>query len=400
VISRFILIFISLFILALPFEQPLLPYLPGILSLPFEGLSAFVGIKILGWDKGTDFGMASDSPALYLSIPLMLILSSTFAFIWAFFSKKEKSIFIPYLTESIAAYYLSMHLFAYGFSKIFKVQFFLPEPNTLFTPMGQLSKDLVFWSAMGSSYSYTVFAGIIEIIPALMLAFKKTRLAGAIIAFAVMLNVFFINIGFDISVKVFSAFLLVLSTIIIIPEIKLLRSICFSENIVRERLTVKPKIRFLNSPALKMSIVCFLILNAIVPYLKTGNFNDDIAERPYLHGAYEVNTFVVNGDSISALNANLFRWKRFFVHRRGYFIIQDMQEIMYDFKLNIDKNNSLLVLLDYKNAENKYRFRIEDKRDKLVLNGNFRGDSIYLEANKIDMRKIPLLKNEFHWMVK
>src|SRR4029077_19764906 len=73
---------------------------------------------------------------------------------------------------------------------------------------------------IGSSYTYTVVAGIFEILPAVLLLFRRTRIIGAIIATAVMTNVVLINFGFDISVKLFSCFLLLLCVIVASPGLK------------------------------------------------------------------------------------------------------------------------------------------------------------------------------------
>ena len=125
---------------------------------------------------------------------------------------------------------VSFFLFVYGFNKVFKIQFYIPEPNTLYTPLGQLSKDILFWSSMGSSHSYNLFMGLVEILPALFLLFRRTRMLGAVISFTVLLNVLMINFGFDISVKILSSFLLFLSLVILAPYAKKLFSFFFQVN--------------------------------------------------------------------------------------------------------------------------------------------------------------------------
>ena len=40
------------------------------------------------------------------------------------------------------AWFLALQLLQYGFDKVFKHQFYLPEPNTLYTPLGLLPPDL------------------------------------------------------------------------------------------------------------------------------------------------------------------------------------------------------------------------------------------------------------------
>src|SRR5205085_9499653 len=105
-------------------------------------------------------------------------------------------------------YYLCLQLLKYGVDKIFKNQFYLPEPNTLFTPAGMLDKDILYWSTMGTSYGYNIFLGSLEIAAALFILIKRTRLIGLLLSLGILINVTEVNFGFDISVKLFSLFLL------------------------------------------------------------------------------------------------------------------------------------------------------------------------------------------------
>ncbi|MBL0334556.1 MAG: hypothetical protein IPP73_04285 [Chitinophagaceae bacterium] len=71
-------------------------------------------------------------------------------------------------------------------------------------------------------------------------------------------------------------------------------------------------------------------------YVKTGNYNDDLDPRPPFHGAWEVTNFIRNNDTLPPILTDKTRWKRVFVHRKGYLIIQGMNDGMQDFKLVTD----------------------------------------------------------------
>ncbi len=395
---RFLLIFIGLFILTLPFEQPLLPYLIGILALPFEFLSSKVGFYLLGFDAVTKYNIASDSIGLYISFLLFALISSSIALIWTILynkiSKREGLIL-----EHLSAFYLSMLLFSYGFGKIFQTQFYSPEANILFTPLGNLDKDIVFWTSMSSSGIYNYFLGMMEIVPAILLVFKRTRFIGALIAFGVMLNVFFINIGFDISVKVLSAFLLLLSGILIFPSLY---------NLLLTELKLKPSLeevtqKGLNTKAIPLKfeflILLFFIVNASIPFLKSS-FRADNSEKNQLQAAYEIDLFAINNDTLLPLSTDSIRWKRIFIHSQGYFIVQNMQDKMYDFELKISENADFIELIDYKQKDRRDGLNIEIAKQRIKLFGNFRGQKLYLEARKIDSEQLPFRKDNFHWIVK
>lgn len=116
---------------------------------------------------------SSDSLSMYLLIAFLFILAIGLSFFR--FQKKYAQII-----ESIFPVYLALILFKYGFDKVFKAQFYLPEPNILFTRFGDLDKDILFWSTMGTSYSYSIILGFIEIGVALLLLISRTKKIGAI----------------------------------------------------------------------------------------------------------------------------------------------------------------------------------------------------------------------------
>lgn len=396
-------VYTLLFAISLPFHQPLLPN-PGAWIAPlYKPIIVWMGDTVFGLQRPWTVDLQSDSTGLYLHLLLLLFISITLVFIWTMLEKKGscyKS--LRYWFRSGLSYFFAMHLLGYGFNKIFKVQFFLPEPNTLYTPVGQLSHDILFWSSMGSSYTYTVFSGVLELIPALLLLFRRTRLLGAIIGFGVMLNVLMLNVGFDISVKVFSGFLLFCAWLIISPDVRRLYYFFILQKALPSTLwqpmfvdSPKKQVYFIS----KTLLIGLLILNSILPYLQTGVYNDDLAPRPYLHGAYIVENFVFNGDTLTPLTSDKVRWNRIFVHRRGYFIVQNMQDQFKDFELLINKSKKILLLTDYDSIQYPFQFDYAEADSLLQLRGTWKNNRIELYAKRLDMRKLPLLNPSFHWTV-
>lgn len=165
--------------------------------------------------------ITSDSTTLYYLFFILFILSLIFtaAFFFFEFWKNHKTQIIKAF-QIVLTYYLACIMLKYGLDKIFKVQFYLPEPNILYTPVGMLDKDILFWSTMGTSYSYNIFMGLMEVVPALMLFFNKTRILGLFILSGVLINVAFINFSFDISVKLYSLFLLLICFLLLVPNLK------------------------------------------------------------------------------------------------------------------------------------------------------------------------------------
>ena len=113
-----------------------------------------------------------------------------------------------YWIQVIIRYYLAYQLMHYGFNKVFKWQFFLPEPNIVYSQIGWVSRELLYWSAIGSSYWFTVIAGGLEVLAGACLLFRKSLRIGLVLSLILLSNVVLINFTFNISVKLFSLFLL------------------------------------------------------------------------------------------------------------------------------------------------------------------------------------------------
>lgn len=383
-IASFLYILSCLFIIGtilfIPFPYYLFPNIGKLLSpftIPF--LEAIWGEKNLSLD--------SDAKGMLLWIPTWLFVSFLITLIVHFW-EKGKTFLIrnkPYFSTFIA-YYLALQLFRYGWDKVFKHQFYQPEPNILFTPLGDLDKDILYWTVMGRSYSFSVFGGLMEVIPAILLLFRPTRLLGAIIAFGVMLQVVMINMGFDITVKCLSSFLLLLSSFLIYPHIPQL--IAFFLKGKPAQLSFSDSLPFSKYPTkwyflLKYSLIALILLETLYPFLLSNNWNDDNVPRQPYHGAYQVENFWLNGDSLSCENTKT--WKRVFFHRKSYFIIQNQQDKMQDYACDFDTISGKLSLYDTNQQEiGKFTAKTSKDFHSLTFAGTLRADSIRFGLRKIE----------------
>lgn len=398
---RFVALFALLFMLTLPFPHHFLPDMGELLRPIFEALASWTGRNVFGRGEGFFSPLLSDTTGLYIHLFNLSIFSMVFTGIWSVVDRNRKDYRRAlYWLIVIASYYLAFQLLDYGFNKVFKWQFYLPEPNTLFTTVGETPRDLLYWSTMGASRPYTMFAGIVEVVAALLLLFRRTRTFGAVVACGVMLNVVAINFGFDISVKVHSTFLLSLSLLILVPEFPRLVNFFFR----LDRLDRGHH----SSPApppsplrtiLQALVISLILFDTLSPYVLSGNFNDDVAPRLPLHGAYEVVEFKKNAEIIPPLTTVEGRWRRLFVHRRGYMIVQGMDDKMKDYALQVDVGAKRFLLNDPRSGENSTLDYEAIDQGNMIVRGRVSGDSIEVKLRKIDLRSLPLLQSEFHWSI-
>ena len=398
----FTIVFVSLFIISVPFPYYVIPDVGNYIAPYFEAIIRYVGVFVLRLDRSSVYDIISDSTGMYIHAALLFIVSILVALISYFISPlathKQRCYYELYVRG--ISYYVSLQLLIYGFDKLFKHQFYLPEPNILYTPLGHLSKDILYWSTIGSSYSYSVFSGVIEIIAAIFLLFKSTRKLAALLAMGIMIHVMVINFGFDISVKVYTCFLLYLTILLSYPTIKkmvvlfvLNKPVDIEKNELAHPTNSKKIVYYL----CKALVIGCLFWEGLYVHVVTHNFNDDKAPRPFLHGAYNVECMIKNGDTLTPVLSNKEYIKRIFIHREGYLITQLMNDEMQDYKLEYDTAHQFLTLSSPDMTSLKVHYKQTTKDSILILKTKIGNDSTTIITKLIDISKLPLMQPYFHW---
>ena len=339
--------------------------------------------------RSIDF--SSDTIALNLLLLLLFLLAIVSVFLLHFLKIKTDNMVL--ISRVISSYYIVFILIIYGFDKVFKAQFYLPEPNILYTSFGNLSKDILYWSTLGTSRFYSISMGIIEVVTAILILFKRTRILGLLISIGVFVNIILINFGFDISVKTFSIFLLLVTLFSVYPNLKMLINFLVFQR--REQLTHTNQ-AIVSNPFLKIWIkfivVGLLFLQILFPYFQSQNFNDDLQVRPFLHGAYQVNQIIVKTDTLKTTD---FPIHKIFIHRNNYIIFQGKNNVITDYHFEMDSIKKQLLLQDYKKNTIcvDYDFTKKDSTFRL----RFKNYSIVSKA--INWRKLPALQNQTHYTI-
>ena len=376
---RWLLLFAGLFALSSPFRYQVLPSVGQWLRPLLEaGLTTTAG----SWLPGCRAVLFFDSPGLWLWAGLLVVGTALAAALWLVLVRRSPAgdARLWYVLHTGAAWFVALHLFEYGFDKLFKSQFYLPEPNTLYTPLGQLTPDLAYWSVMGASHTYSVFAGLAEVGPGLLLLWGRTRLLGGLGALVVLLNVLAINIGFDVSVKLWSGFLLGLAGVVAAPGLRTL----WAGLVQRRWEPPAPPLRPVSWPdravgAGRGLLLALLLLETAGPYLQSGIFDDDAAPRPLLHGAYALRAELPAGGGL----------RRVFIHRRGYLITEDTAGRFRDYPLRYAPGGLLL-------GPRPDTLRYQAAGGFLLLRGSIGPDSGRWRARPLPWRQLPLLRGG-HW---
>lgn len=335
----------------LPFNYAVIPT-PG--TLLHRALFPFVD-PIYKWLGGSDIAdpTLSDSASTYILaavlIPFVLI---TVILIEKTFKKEIPVRFIDLLT----LYFLAFFLLRYGLDKVLSNQFQTPEPNILNARVGDLSKDLLFWTSMGTSSVYNQFLGWTEVITGVALIIPKTNKLALYASCGIFLNVFFINLGFDISVKFLSAFLLFTSIWMLI-----LKKHESSKGIFKQHYIAY---------AFALLLVSELIVSCMQVMQK---------QKPLFEG-----TYMIEASNSPILEQGVY----LHFHSKGY-VITEFKDVFTSYKLNVEGDKILLHIKGMKESlrglKLNNRLRLTAPKDTIM-------------AKRVNKNYL-LLQDSTHWMV-
>jgi len=205
-----------------------------------------------------------------------------------------------------------------------------------------------------------------------------------------------VNFCYDISVKLYSIFLLLVSIILLLPSIQVLFNFFILGKTAQ--LPTIPKTNFkigtLKSMVLKTIFIAIIFLECLFPYLKSNILNADNSSKFHLHGAYEVInvtnlTFQKNVDSNTI--------KRLFFHRQNYFILQYQDDTTEDYYLETNQTNNSFTLIGYDGKKLKVVYNYSEIGKKLEL--HFVDLNVQITSKAFNWKNLPLLQPQFHWTV-
>ena len=340
-----------LFLLVFPFPLDMIIPTEAI-AHRFDPLSKLVGQLFFGLENvlRPEMTGSGDTQMDWLNIVSIALLSTLISIILVFIGYIRRNIdSILNFIRVYLRFYLGLFLIFYGIAKLYvNGQFGQIELYHLDSTFGNKSPMGLLWTFMAYSREYTLFIGVMETLAGVLLLYKRSSLIGALMGFAIMLNVFLLNMFYDVPVKIFSFHLLLCAFIIISPAIKKIFLFLTGENAQPVALSY---IKIGNKSVTIVFTVLKTILVVVLVGLDFFSFNEEM-EQPadYLDGVYRIESIEYSNDSIPAL-----KWEK----------------IMF---------NSLYgSVTDYSGTRNQLELQIDTT--KKIVNFNFRLDSTLMSFN-------------------
>jgi hypothetical protein len=318
-------------------------------------------------------------------------------------------------------YPLAFTMVDYGVAKFARVQFGVLPLHQQVTPLGEFSPSALMWAFMFSSYSYRVFAGVAEVVGGALLLWRRTTTLGALIVFAVMSNVLAMNVSYDVSVKLLAAHLVLMSAILLAPELSRLASIF----VLNRPTQATPMPALVPDPQRARWLAPIGILYAtyavgtvVWTNVSLGALAHSGRPAP-LAGIYDVESVARNGLPIASAS-DPGRWNRVAIEPTGFMTILRSDDRNESYLTAADSNGQRLVVMqtsgsgdprfDYRNYYIPFTKTLIDNAHpmdsgrfvlavepldaaRIRLSGRLRADSIDVVLRRFDESRLLLT----HW---
>jgi hypothetical protein len=296
---------------------------------------------------------------------------------------------------------LAFVLFGYGFAKIIPNQFPYPTLEKLSEPLGEFSPMGLLWTFMGYSPAYNFFTGMGEALGGLLVCFRRTTTAGALLSIAVLSNVVFLNFTYDVPVKLYSANLLLMAVFLTIPDMRRLLNVLLL-NRPTEARNLQPLYRTRAMERTSFTLRALLVAFTAGTQL-SGNVSrfhgSTNAPLPSLYGIYDVQSLTRGGKDVPLVVTDSSLWRRVIFSRFDRLSVRTMADSMTRYTVKVDTVARLLVATSRFDSTTKLAFTYtKPAAGELVLAGRVGGDTIVARLKRVDESKFLLNARGFNWV--
>jgi len=279
----------------------------------------------------------------------------------------------------------------YGMVKLVPLQMPYPSLARLVEPYGDFSPMGVLWYSIGASPGYEMFVGAAELLGGILLFFPRTAMLGALVCLADTVEVFTLNMTYDVPVKLFSFHLIAMSLVLLGPELRRLAAFFFANRWVRP----SPQPALFRTPrknrvAVAVQAVFGLLLiagNGYGAWTSWHRYGGGAPKSP-LYGIWNVNQEAGGGP-----------WRRVIFDRPTLMTVQLPDEKFVNYGAAIDAKNGAIALT--KGSDKNWKAGLQFRRlgqDQLTLDGEMDGRKLHVQLQLLDRGKLLLVSRGFHWI--
>jgi len=362
-----------------------------------EPVTGWVGRHVLGVDSviHQDSG-SGDQAAVWVGVFCLLVVAVIATVIWSVLDRRRTEYsrlsawFLVFLRLCLGG-----QMLWYGIAKVIPTQMPSPPLTALLQPYGDFSPASVLWLQVGSSHPYEIMLGAAEVVGGLLLFLPRTATLGALVSMLCMAQVFILNMSFDVPVKILSFHLLLMSLVLLAPQIRRLANVLVLER--PSEPASQPQLftthRANRTAALVQALLGIWVLIGCVQvgWQSWYEFGDGRA-KPELYGIWSVTGFTVDGKPVPPLTTDENRWQHLVFDQPEVVTYQRMDGELVPAPAEVDSAAIKLPELDA-----TFTF-VRPQPDQLQLTGRLKGQAATISLERVDLDSFTLRNRGFNWV--
>jgi hypothetical protein len=395
----------------LPFQWRIPP--PGSFGW-FRSWVSWIATDVIGFSAPlTQFSGSGDKPIDYAQAFGLLCVAGIVTLLWSAVDRRRQSYvsahkwFRLFLRFALAGTWIS-----YGMVKAFPLQMSYPAFTRLLEPYGHFSLMGVLWAQIGASPAYERFTGIFEVSAAVLLMIPGLTLAGSVVSLIAAVSIFLLNMTYDVPVKFFSLHLILMSLVLLGPDMKRLFNL-FVLNKPVGPSTARPLFTSLLlrrlAIGLQLVIAGYFIWSSYTGAAASYAQSGPNRPKPPLYGIWTIDRMTINGVERAALVTDYDRWRRILIQVPTAITFQRMDDTFTGIGAKLNDATKTFALsrgggpalpgTTPPPAKPVGSFKYQQpSSDKLILDGELDGKKIRMEASAFDLQNLRLLQSRFRWI--
>ena len=257
----------------------------------------------------------------YANWIITLVIAIAGGFVWTWIVRRRKTErkeynLLYYWLRVVVRYRAGIGIIGFGFTKLLPVQMPYPSLGVLNTNIGDMTAQKLYWLSIGVVPWYQIFAGVVEVLAGTLILFRRTTTIGAIVLFAALGDIVYVNFAYDGGVHVYSSYFVLLAAFLLVNDVPKLYNL-----LILEKYTVPVNFypdftaRWQQLTRVGLKAATLFVFLGVFFYLQLINFLYDPYKQPSvaglknLRGNYAVTEFRINNKSIPYDPVDTVRWQ-------------------------------------------------------------------------------------------
>ena len=331
----------------------------------------------------------------------LVVFAALATIVWSVLDKRENYISLDKWFRLFLRLALASEMFLYGLAKIFPNQIPFPYLTSWVEPFGNFTTTGVLWNSIGASPAYEIFTGCAETLGGILLIVPRTTLLGALICLADLIEIFAINMTYDIPRKLLSFHLILIALFLLAPEASRLAAFFLNR---QASPSTQPQLfhsERANRIAVVFQIIAGVYLLGSYSYGNAAGWYAYGGRRPKspFYGIWNVEELSIDGRVRAPLLTDHDRWRRVIFDSPASVNFQSMDDSFAAYGASISATDKMIALT--KETDRNWKadfFYDQPDPNQLTLDGTMDNHRIQMQLRLIESNRFPLANRKFHWI--